>query len=138
MPSALRTVTVLIAASMTACAGTEGEGSASTPEELRAFLDACPLAIHAVNSSGETQDFSIVRPEHIASFRVGATYAKEELALFVHLSEEGDGRMLRYTKQNVGGLVAIYCGDDEMYKATILEPYSSPFRVAFSGESSPN
>jgi preprotein translocase subunit SecD len=123
MPSALRTASLLIAAATSACAVKDGEGSVSTPEELRTFLDACPLAVHAVSSSGDTQDFSIVRPEHIASFRVAATFADEKLAIFVQLNEEGDRRMLRYTKQNVGGSVAVYCGDDEMYQATILEPY---------------
>jgi hypothetical protein len=40
--------------------------------------------------------------------------------------------MLSYTKSSKGGSIAAFCGDTEVYRATIWEPFGNHFRVALN------
>jgi preprotein translocase subunit SecD len=110
----------------------------STDSQLKEFLDACPLSIHPVDSSGKASSFSIVRSEHVKAFGAGRVHIEGELAVMIYLNAEGDRRMLRYTTENVGKSLSVQCDGDETSRPTILEPFSSPFRLGFPESTDPN
>lgn len=132
MNATFRTGALLFVALAIGCAKIDDEGPAQLSADARAFLETCPLAIHAVSPSGVTQDFTIIRTEHISSIEPAASFAEGEHAILVYLNEEGRRRMLRYTSANTGREMANFCSDIEMYRATIQAPFSSPFRLVFS------
>ena len=138
MPIPLRVAFLLILVSLAGCAESESSVAQGDNAELSAFLEVCPLTVRAVGASGETESLSVVRPEHISRVEPVASFVEGEHAVLVHLGDEGGQRMLRYTESHSGQEMAVYCGEDELYRATILEPFASPFRVVLRDEVGPN
>ena len=126
----LGSVLLLAAACTEPAAGPKLSSKAETEE----FLMTCPLSIRPINADDSVQNFQVVGPEHVEAFHGDRAHVEGESAVYVVLNEDGNRRMLRYTKGHVGGEMAVFCGDEEMSRATIAEPFSSPFRALLVDE----
>ena len=138
MPLRSCTLVALLSLLALGCAQPASDQRVGTAEQLARFLEICPLSVHPVGSAGKAGAFSIVSSEHVKAIASDRAHAEGELAVFVHLNEEGGQRMLRHTTNNAGAQVSIQCGGEETSRPTILEPFSSPFRVLLAHSSDPN
>ncbi|WP_414638568.1 SecDF P1 head subdomain-containing protein [Arenimonas sp.] len=120
------------------CAGAASDPTLGTAEQLARFLEIFPLSVHPVDSAGKAGAFSIVRSEHVEAIASDRAHAEGELAVLVHLNEEGGQRMLRHTTNHVGAQVSVQCDGEETSRPVILEPFSSPFRVLLAHSPDPN
>ena len=109
------------------CINTDAPAASDAP--LGELKKACPVTVREVLANGSVSRNEIIRPEHVLSIDPGPYGDAENLSLQVTLDAVGGQRMHAYTSDNVGGQLATFCGDTEVSRATIREPFSSRFII---------
>lgn len=98
---------------------------------LQTLKSECPLSFREVLDKGKLATQPFIRPEHVARLDVAPKLSPEaDPAMLVTLTAQGERRMLSYTKSSVGRSIAAFCGDTEVSRATIFEPFGNHFQVA--------
>lgn len=100
------------------------------------LVAACPMSVRAVDTKGSATGRPIIEPKHVATLVPAKALYKGEVAVLVTLTTQGEARMLRYTRKNVGRSVIVFCGDNEISRALITAPFANRFRVTLPGEGS--
>lgn len=90
---------------------------------------ACHFSAREVSADGEIAIRPFIRPEHVVSIEPAKKLYTGNIAMLIKLNDSGQKRMLSYTKDNVGGRIAIYCGDKKIDEPTIAAPFSNDFRI---------
>ena len=115
-----------------------GIGCSQAPELLdpaavsRNLMSECRLSCHEVLDNGKLTPWPFIGSQHVASLGVAQKpFPDAEPAIFVTLTAEGEKRMLNYTKNHIGHSIAAFCGDAEVYRAVISEPFGNHFNVSF-------
>jgi len=88
------------------------------------------MSIREVKDNGQLATRPFIRPEHVARLDPAPKlFPEEDPAMFVTLTAQGEKRMLSYTKSSTGKDIATFCGDMEIFRATIYQPFGNHFRV---------
>ncbi len=91
------------------------------------------MSFREVRDNGKLATVPFIGPAHVARIDIAPKLRPgADPALLVTLTSQGEERMLRFTSSNKGRAMATFCGDVEIYRATILAPFGNHFRVAMS------
>jgi preprotein translocase subunit SecD len=89
------------------------------------------MSIREVMDNGQLATRPFIRPEHVARLDPAPKlFPEDDPAMFVTLTGQGEKRMLSYTQSRVGKAMATFCGDKEISRATIIQPFGNHFRVS--------
>ena len=119
--------TFLLLLLLAGCAATDAPTASSA--SLGELNKACPVTVREVLANGSVSRNEIIRPEHVLSIEPGPNGDPQDMSLQVTLDTVGSQRMHTYTSDNVGGQLATFCGDTEVSRATIREPFSNRFII---------
>ena len=117
------------ALALAACTVSTQPGTPSNAVASAALKASCELRVRPVAADTGSLGPEIVGPAEVAAIRPATPEYEGELGMSVELSAAGQEKMLSYTRVHVGEPLAIFCGDNEVSRATILEPFAGPFRV---------
>jgi hypothetical protein len=96
--------------------------------DIRGFEKSdCVLSVRQVGGQGRLIDPPLIRPEHVACIQRRDEYGP---TLYVMLTPEGEQRMWRFTRRNVGQSMAVFCGSNEVSRASIRQPFGKDFLVS--------
>ena len=111
-----------------ACTVSTQPGTPSNAAASAALKANCELQVRAVERDSRALGAQVIGPSEVAAIRPAAVY-DGELAMSVELLPAGQERMLAHTSAHVGEELAVFCGANEVSRATISEPFASPFHV---------
>jgi hypothetical protein len=90
----------------------------------------CPMYLRHENNDRTLEPFPFIRPEHLVSISLARPLYPGNKAIWIQLTPAGSERLFRETQGFVGSRIAIFCGNNELERATLVAPIkASGFRV---------
>ena len=99
------------------------------------FAKICPISIRGVDPDQTLAPYKIIRPEHVARMSQASPQYAGELALNVDLTEIGKERFEHDPYNKRGAMLAIFCGDTEIQRATVTEHMSGSIQIHIGDKS---
>ena len=124
-------IAVLLLIATTSCTDKAGKPKVSSQE----FAAMCPVTIRGVDPDQKLAPYSIIRPEHVAKMSQAQPQYAGEIALLVELTPEGKSRLEHDPYNKKGAVLAIFCGDTELQRATVTEPMSGSIQIHLGDKS---
>jgi len=113
---ALIGVAVLLCASF-AFAGTE-------------YIDRCTsdFSVHVV-VDGKPMTQAVITGEHVTGLKTSTDARSGRATLNVEIGKAGADRLHKHTEENLGEQLAVFCEDEEIWRATINSPFAKRFSI---------
>jgi len=106
------------------------------PSQVETPAATCKFFLYPVGENGRVGDFPIITPNQVSSQDFQATDAMPGFKRWrITLTPAGASANEAYSKEHLGGKIAVFCGSKEVTRATIAGQSSDTFVIDLADKS---